>query len=450
MGFNGLYGQDSFEYLLYSRSLHDFMLHGSTLRVFHWPVLYPLAGAFLSFLMNEIYANQVISICSYGLALYFLQKTLWVLYPEKKRQSSLLLLLFYGISPFVVRNSSTVMSDPLTIFFISAFLFFFLRFIKGGMNKDFVLGCISGSSAMNTRYAAIVLLIIPMMVLIIRFCRHFKLIPFMTGVVLAILTFLPGIFLHYAVDHGIISHMLIPGWSIGNMFRHSFITTDGNFNYPLPNIVFVILNLVHPGFIFIGIVLLVMIRKDTLRNPLLFFIVIAFILYTLFLAGLQTQNPRFSLLSFPFLILLYAGPFSRILEWIKKRLTKNSMVMVGFIIIVIQISLTYRAFVPFYRDSQNSREVAQHMKIYPGKTIYTMNIDMALEAYGIKNKIVNIWEKRIEKVDEGSLILFNYAEFNLKWKGKNPMLNWEILNKDYHLHQIEILPGNWELYETCK
>ena len=50
-GFNGLYGQDSFEYLRYSRALHHYLSAGVLPGPFHWPLFYPLSGALLSFIL---------------------------------------------------------------------------------------------------------------------------------------------------------------------------------------------------------------------------------------------------------------------------------------------------------------------------------------------------------------------------------------------------------------
>lgn len=450
VGFNGLYGQDSFQYLLYSRSIHHFISGGIVPGIFHWPVLYPLTGALLSYFLQDIIANQLISIVSYGLTFFFLQKTLWVLYPERKRLSSLFLLLFFGCSPFVIRHSSAIMSDPLTFFFISAFFYFFLMYLKEKKNIDLIAVVFMSSAAVNTRYAAVVIVIIPLIILVIRFFRKFQLIPFLISVIAAFVIFLPGVYLHYLGDHNLFSHLLIPQWSFLNYFHRSFFTSDGYLTYSLPNICFTFLNLVHPGFIFAGIVFLPMIRKSTLKGMFFKVTGIATLLYFIFLAGLPWENARFFLISFPLLILLYADPFFRVCDMITHRLNSRIIPLLIIVVVIVQLSLTFRAFIPFYKNSKIEYGIAEHMKMYPSPAIYTFNVDLALKTYGIKNKIVNLWETRIKKFDQGSLVLFNYPDCYKQWKGLNPMLNWESLKSGHEIRLIERLPGNWDLYEIDK
>jgi hypothetical protein len=72
---------------------------------------------------------------------------------------------------------------------------------------------------------------------------------------------------------------------------------------------------------------------------------------------------------------------------------------------------------------------------------------MALKAYGVENKTINLWENRIKQFEPGYLVLFNYQDSYTQWKGTNPMLNWESLQKEHQLRLIDKLPGNWNLYE---
>ena len=116
-------------------------------------------------------------------------------------------------------------------------------------------------------------------------------------------------------------------------------------------------------------------------------------------------------------------------------------------VLLVQMALFYRAFIPSYSDSQITREIASRMKAYPDRTIYTFNIDMALKAYDVKNDIINMWVERINNFKPGSLVLFNYVNSYKQWKDKNPIINWEKVNKEHEVLLIEKLPENWNLYE---
>jgi hypothetical protein len=117
------------------------------------------------------------------------------------------------------------------------------------------------------------------------------------------------------------------------------------------------------------------------------------------------------------------------------------------LVIIIQLALFYRAFRPFYENNRTIKTISSEMLHYPGKRIYTFNIDLALKAYGIKNEIINLWDKKLADFEPGSLVLFNYLNSQEQWKGMNPMLNWEEMNRDHHLEIKENLPDGWVLYE---
>src|ERR1041385_6204126 len=95
IGFNGLYGQDSYEYLAYSRLAHDFFLKGMIPHSFHWPIMYPVPGAILSFVFSSALAMQIISIAAFSGALYFIYKIISLLYPGAK--NSLGYVLVFGM-----------------------------------------------------------------------------------------------------------------------------------------------------------------------------------------------------------------------------------------------------------------------------------------------------------------------------------------------------------------
>lgn len=170
------------------------------------------------------------------------------------------------------------------------------------------------------------------------------------------------------------------------------------------------------------------------------------LLYALFLAGLNFQNDRVLILSFPLLLLVFFGSYLEISDRLKK-IKKSYYYITLILVIIIQLGLFYRAYRPFYENNRIIKTVAAEMLHYPDKRIYTFNIDMALKAYGVKNEIINLWEKKLADFKPGSLVLFNYLNSREQWKGMNPMLNWEEMNRAHHLELKENLPGSWALYE---
>ena len=63
--FNGLYGQDSHEYFRFSQHLQSVLLSGTPVGEFFYPVMYPLIGAILGFVLPDVAALQGISLASF-------------------------------------------------------------------------------------------------------------------------------------------------------------------------------------------------------------------------------------------------------------------------------------------------------------------------------------------------------------------------------------------------
>jgi hypothetical protein len=469
IGYNGLYGQDAFEYLRYSRAIHAFFIDGRSPGQFFWPVMYPLSGALLSFVLPDILSLQLINIVCYGFTYYFLRKILRHLYPDKLDEITTYLLLFFSFSPFILRYTVSVMSEPMSLLFITAFLYYYLVFSENPGGKNFLLILLFGCAAVNTRYPSIVLLLVPFIHAAFLFIKNFRITTFMLSLLILLAGASPFFLLDIYHPASFLGRPDLSEWSFMNYFRRSFTTPDGNLSFVLPNIFYVFKVLVHPGYIFTGFLLLILLKRARFRRTFNTIVALSFLMYTLFLAGLQFQNDRVLLLSFPLVLILYSGPFLTLTEkmiqphppspspsgegvkgvrWLvlSRMIPKLKKVTIIFMII-IQIILFYWAFRPFFRNNIITHDIAVYMTKYPGKKIYTFTIDMALKGYGITNETVNLWSKKIDYFEPNALVLINFADVKKQWNGMNPMLNWESLTKDHHLKLIERLPDGWNLYE---
>ena len=84
---------------------------------------------------------------------------------------------------------------------------------------------------------------------------------------------------------------------------------------------------------------------------------------------------------------------------------------------------------------------------HAGPPVYTFYLNGALETYEVRNPIISLWEEEIPTVEKGALILFNTSKFADQWAGKTLMSNWEYLNREYQLVELEDYGEGWELYE---
>jgi hypothetical protein len=450
--FNGLYGQDSYEYLRYTKCLEGFIKTGVSPGDYFWPLLYPIAGAILSFIFSSAFALQLISVASLILIAIYLEKIIVLLYSAYKQKVRLFIFLFLLLSPYVLRGSLVVMSDSLSIFCITAAWFYGLKYRSSLSGKHFLAIVLFAAAAIETRYAAFIILLIPTLIVGYVFLRNFKITNLLFALGIAVLIFLPHFLIRSKAPLAFIHHEWVESWSCSNFFRNQFITSDGNAQYPLWNIVFSFFNMLHPAFIFAGIVFIIAGIKSIfsyLKSPPYLMIAATVLLYAFFLAGIPFQNMRFLLLSFPLvLVLVYPGFIS-----IEKRIASKKRVseIATVLIAIMQFGLFYRVFMPFYHDNKVEKQIANEMLKYSNATLYTFSIDGALKAYGYNGRIINMWDVKLDTVknDNGpSMVLFNEHAFAEQWKDKNPMLNWEFLKTKYKLAVIDSLPDNWVLYKV--
>ena len=101
--FNELYGQDSHEYLRYSRSLSLFFSKRKTLNNFFWPVYYPLLGAILSFITcRNILSFQLISLASFVFTIFYVKRNVSLIYVELREKISCVFLLNSWADHFIL------------------------------------------------------------------------------------------------------------------------------------------------------------------------------------------------------------------------------------------------------------------------------------------------------------------------------------------------------------
>jgi hypothetical protein len=46
---------------------------------------------------------------------------------------------------------------------------------------------------------------------------------------------------------------------------------------------------------------------------------------------------------------------------------------------------------------------------------------------------VNMWYDELDSVRISALVLFNEQKFELQWEGRNPMINWHFIQRNYNL-----------------
>lgn len=443
--FNGLYGQDSHEYLRYSRSLSLFFSDGKTLNNFFWPVYYPLSGSILSFIkISNILSLQLISLASFLFAIIYLKRILSLVYIDSQEKISLYILITFAVSPIMLVYSQVVMSDMLCLFFITGGFYHSIKFEKELQNKDYLLSVMFIVAAVSTRYVSVVIIIIPAVLIIKAFVKNFQINTLIFSLLLVIFILIPEFILKFDYRSDFLSNVWLKNWNPLYFISARFNTPEGYFTYRFANIVYAFENLFHPAFIFIGIVLIPFIRKRDFEINVVKQSLLIIILYVIFIAGIPFQNLRFLLLTFPFVIILMYKPFVRLNSYLKNPLIKKLLILS---VVVIQLFFYGYMFNNIYKQNKLEREISDYLKDFPGRIIYTFSIDPALKSYNVKNPIINLWRQKITVYKNSSFVLFNKEKFGQQWEGKNPMINWNYFEKNYSAKMIKQFEDGWELYE---
>ncbi|HUM46362.1 MAG TPA: hypothetical protein PLD84_05515 [Chitinophagales bacterium] len=449
--FNGLYGQDAHEYLRLMRALGDYIKHGTSIAHSYFPIGYPLVALPLSgILSNDITVMQLVPMMALPVSFFYLKKLLQLIH-EKASMVNSYLLAFFFFSPYVFRFGLLSMSDMLCLFFVIAAVYHSVGYSKLRGTQHAVLFGLFTAFAITTRYAAGVLLLLPALFLfrallidkdfktvcftLFAFC--FPLIP--DWLIRGRILFLDAAE-KFTIDYASNAYT----WSPLNFFRSTFQNPDGNQQYDFWNIVAVTFNVIHPAYLFAGFLFILFMKRHDIASPAMKLLLWMVIGYGLFIAGLQYQNNRYLLQSFPFLLVIFYPAFLRIVRqyFLKRRIQQLTFALIIF----IQLLLFGYSFQKILLLNYTEQEISSSLQPYAGQTVYTCSITGALSSYQVQNPVIDLYFNRIPEPVNHSLLLFNYPEFSQYYAGRLPMVNWTVLNDKAHLRVIRSFPGGWSLY----
>lgn len=442
--FNGLYGQDAHAYFQYSQALAAWMQGGEFPGKFFWPVMYPLYGAGLSALLGKgPLALQAVSVFALVGAAFLIRAVLRRVWPEKQKWASGFVLIFLLGAPYVLRGSMQVMSDVFTLFFICLFGYAAIRYQGEAVLQWLVLAAFAATSAVMTRYAAGMVLLVPVAGIGIRVVSGKKWVQAVAALGVAVVVLILHVFMHGQGSFEFLGHEWLKAWSPANLFRRTFTTADGTLSYPFPNLVYGFFSLVHPGYFFPGLVLIFFLKKEDFTGKEIRIAWAAWVIYGVFLAGIPNQNSRFLLLAYPAVLLGMYPAFVRAMNLLKDTRIRRAL-LIG--VLVVQGGLFFRAIKPFVAFSHLEQSAAAALKNQPPATVYTFYLDGALTSYHVPHTVVNLWADSAGAAQPGDLVLFHPTRFQAQWEGKPLLARWEDLRKRFLLEEVQALPEGWMLY----
>ncbi|WP_156133126.1 glycosyltransferase family 39 protein [Lacinutrix sp. Hel_I_90] len=442
-GFDGLYGQDSYEYLRYTNAIQDYIGGGAHPGHYFWPVLYPTLGSVFGFIFGSAFALQLISGLSLSIACVYILKTIRLLYPDSKFKF-FYVLIFGTFSPFLLKMGLIVMSDALAlVFIVLSFYFFFKSYYQ---KTSLTLVFVFATCALMARYAALFITFPIIAYALYLVFKRRKINQFVIAILLSITTSIPFIIFQWDALFEASSNYFLKVWSVMNYFKSNYITEDGTQGYLFPNLIYAFYLFFHPGFIFIGSVLSLMTLKDykslfTFHQKML---MICSALYIFFLAGIPFQNPRILALLFPLVLILLFPAFKKLMTitWINHFFIPIAIVCIG-----LQLAFFTMTFHHIFSRTMIEKEIATMIEPYQGKTLYSFDVDLALQGRGLDFEYKNMYRERYQNFNKNDFILFDPSRYKVQWKDKNPMLNWEFIEKNYELKVLKTHPEGWILYQ---
>ncbi len=405
---------------------------------------YPLAAALLHGLIPDaILALQMVSWLSAGLALWFFNQNLRLLSPGARAESrAVFTVLGLALAPYFVRAGLTSMSDALGLALALGAMWLGLRVVYKGRALDAVAAAVLMAWAVMTRFGLVALLL-PLaggMLLMLWRRRNFRGIAglFIAGA----LAFLP----HFWLKNGA-NVSIYRDWSLLYFFQNTFSNDNGTAHYLLPNILYLLFPLCHPGFCLLLPGLLLLGKKTDVILPSKKVLLACLLCYLFLLGGFPHQNLRFLLPAYAVLLLLFFPAWDRMFAYgfyFFKRLTWAILAVT----LTVQIIAVLKIMAPILARNRLEVETAEAIRpILPqNATVYAFDLDIALHSYLPDVQWKNMWIQRYDTFPEGSYILFNEPLLRPQWEGKNPILNWDDLNEQYSLQLEKELPGGWKLF----
>lgn len=437
VGFNGLYGQDAHEYYRYSKALLNWLNTGQHPGDYFWPVWYPLMGALVAYVTHLPVALslQLVSIVSLCIIVWVVLR--WV----QPYSLQVMAAVFIGVAlcPILLRSGLVVMADVLSIAGVMLAMYCFKLFTEKPLPRYVYGFAISGALAIMTRYASVVILFPPALVLAYGIVLNRQWLSIVAGLLLVAIVCTPHLLIRYNMPLAFVKHDWVKVWSVASYFNRYFVTPDGTQYYKLPNLLFCTAGLLHPGM---GVLLapaLLFVRRRDLASLVSGVVVAAIVLYLLFLAGIPFQNKRYLLPVIPLLFVLLAPALQRAWQFVRYK------VPVLALLAVLGLLLFAWQFKELYQRYRLEQQLTTLVKQQPQTVLYTFDIDVAIASYDTAKQMRNMFQQRYDTFETGALVLFNPDKFAVQWQGRNPMLNWQHLKNNYVLAPVATTPEGWQL-----
>jgi len=419
-GYQGLNGQDAHDYLRLAREWARAFGGEAWPRMQEHPHGYPLIGALIGATgIGELLGLRLLSAAALVLAMFAVYRVLRIgANGEKGNETSVLAFIFFGIalSPFLLRQSLTVMSDMAAI--ASCVLAFMqcVLWMDDGRKPRLLWMILALAVGFSFR-----LVVAPIAIVLVGWAlfhmidarRRLSFMNKSSLLVVAVL-FMPSAALMVGLP--------VEDWSLQNLIRSEHRSDDGYLRYRLLNVVYVLLTPLHPGFIPFGIALVPFLRRSDWSETRTQLATTLFISYAVFVGGMPYQNDRVLVLAQPFALVMLWPAFQRAWAWLGTRGSLRALFIVG--ITIAQAALCGRAISPFINQARIEREVLAKVAALEPTHVYTHGLGAACGTYLPGIAVTELWQSDVARFVAGSVVVAKPLDLEVQWKGLHPQRNW--------------------------
>ncbi|WKZ38524.1 MAG: hypothetical protein QY328_09690 [Anaerolineales bacterium] len=451
-GFDGLYGQDAFAYLDYTKQILELDLAGP----FYWPLGYPALAAFGTlFVRDPVVGAQAVNVLFGALLPLLIYQIIGLVLDALGFKDVVLFKVLGGfiaaLAGQLIHSSVVIMSDMSALFWALLSLYALLQLNRSSSWVWLYLFILPLALAIATRwlYAG---LLLPFSIYFV--IAHYSLLRSSRFVLFAILSLLLiGLQFVFSQNSAepVLGHIWLENWNLSYAFQTMFDTPDGRFQYRWPPLVFYASPLFHPYYLFPLLTPFVLagmwrLRASRVLIPLGGWVMMLY----LFLIGIPFENFRFGLAFFPPVIIfavvgLAVPPFS-LRRWILTAV---------FVSLIASVPFTYKGLSALFDLKSRELGYASYVEkmTSPGSTVITFSATLTLDHY-TDVEPVDLYvqspvtlQALMDSASQPVYVFVQIENLETQWVGKAPLVNYLWLRDSFALREIGTY-DDWVLYST--